>query len=106
MSSIICFLISYIASKGRSHLLLRNRKQNNIKKKNFSLYKEEESKSDVEEEKNVSDLKDEIYSLTKKLNDKEKEAKQNEKYADLLSDLFQKGIIDAEGNFIQEINEY
>ena len=40
--------------------------------------------------------------MNKKLKEKEKELKEGEKYATLLSDLFQKGIIDADGNFIQD----
>ena len=44
--------------------------------------------------------------LHNQLKIKDEEVKQNEKYVDLLSDLFQKGIIDADVNFIQNINDF
>ena len=44
--------------------------------------------------------------LHNQLKNKDEEVKQNEKYADLLSDLFQKWIIDADVNFIQNINDF
>ena len=95
--------INIIASKGRSHLLMRTPKLKSDRKKNMHLYKDEEEKS--EDEKNdVKILKDEIKKLNEQLNDKQKEIRKSEKYGDLLSDLFQKGIIDNEGNFIEEKN--
>ena len=106
VSSMLCKLLNCLASKGRSHLLIRTPKQRNIKTRNVALYREDESKSDEEEEKDARSLKDEVISLTKKLNEKEKEIEKHEKYADLLSDLFQKGIIDGEGNFIQDNIEF
>ena len=94
-----------IATKGRSHLLLRTPKQKNERKKNISLYKDEEDKLE-EESKEVESLKDEIKNLTQQLKKKEEEIKDNEKYGDLLSDLFQKGIIDEEGNFINDQQDF
>ena len=87
-----------LASKGRSHLLLRTPKEKKVKSRNIRLYKDEESKSEEE--------KEEIKTLTKKIKEKETEIKKNEKYADLLGDLFQRGIIDADGNFIDGAQEH
>ena len=95
-----------LASKGRSHLLLRTPKEKEVKSRNIRLYKDEESKSEEEEKEEINVLKEEIKILTKKIKEKETEIKKNEKYADLLGDLFQWGIIDADGNFIDEAQEY
>ena len=94
-----------LASKGRSHLLLRTFKEKKVKSRNIRLYKDEESKSEEEKEE-INVLKEEIKTLTKKIKEKETEINKNEKYADLLGDLFQRGIIDADGNFIDEAQEY
>ena len=67
----------------------------------MALYKDEEVKSE-ESDEDINDLKEEINSLTQQLKNKDKEIQKNEKYVDLLSDLFQKGIIDSDGNFIEQ----
>ena len=88
-----------IASKGRSHLLLRTLKKHSSSKRNIVLCRNEESKSEQEND-DVDLLKDKMKSFSKQLIDKE--VQQNEKYADLLADLSQKGIIDENGNFINK----
>ena len=95
------FLLFIVASKGRSHLLLRTPKERNLKKRNIPLYRDEEEKGE-ESDEDINAMKDEIKSLTQQLKEKDKEINKNEKYADLLSDLFQKGIIDSQGNFIDQ----
>ena len=70
--------------------MIREPKQRNKMSRNIPLYKEDESKSNEEEEKDIIDLKDQVLSLSQKLKEKENEIKQHEKYADLLNDLFQK----------------
>ena len=40
--------------------------------------------------------------LSIKLKDKDEESKENDKNADLLNELFQRGIIDSEGNLIDQ----
>ena len=64
------------------------------------MYKDEENKSE-ESAEDVDVLKTEIKSLTQQLKEKDREINKNEQYADLLSDLFQKGIIDLDRNFIE-----
>ena len=91
--------------KGRSHLLLRIPKISSSKKRNMPLYKDEEIKHE-ESDEDVNSLKEEIERLNTKLTQKEKESQESQKYADLLSDLYEKGIIDADGNFINENQEY
>ena len=67
----------------------------------MALYKDEGVKSEVSDE-DINDLKEEINSWTQQLINKDKEILKNEKYVDLQSDLFQKGIIDSDGNFIEQ----
>ena len=40
--------------------------------------------------------------LKNQLNSNKEESKEHDKYADLLNNLYQKGIIDVESNFIEE----
>ena len=42
-----------------------------------------------------------MKSLKEQLQSKGEETKENDNYADLLNDLFQKGIIDEHGKFIK-----
>ena len=65
VSSKLSFLIIFIASKGKNHLLLRTPKQKNDRKKNIALYKDEEVKYE-EKSKEVESLKEEIKNLTSK----------------------------------------
>ena len=101
ISSKISAFMYFIATRGRSHLLMRTSKHKNERARHVNLYKDEESKSE-DEENCIDTLKDEIKKLSQELNEKQNEIRKNEKYGDLLSDLFQKGIIDSEGNFIED----
>ena len=74
--------------------------QKGIKLKGRRIDISEEEKEDIES------LRNEVLKLHNQLKNKDEEVKQNEKYADLLSDLFQKGIIDADVNSIQNINDF
>ena len=65
--------------------------------------KEEEKQADVKiiiSERKIQSLKKEIERLKEILNQKEINSEQNEKYAELLSELYEKGIIDMDGKFI------
>ena len=65
--------------------------------------KEEEEQADVKiikSERKIQSLKAEIKRLKEILNQKEINSEQNEKYAELLSELYEKGIIDMDGEFI------
>ena len=75
----------------------------NFKNKNNEeiLSKEEEEKI-PEGKKQIDDLKSEIELLRKELELKEKESDQQDKYALLLNNLFNKGIIDEDGNFLNQ----
>ena len=50
----------------------------------------------------ISELKSEIQLLKNELEDKDKESNQQDKYAKLLNNLFYKGIIDEDGNFLNQ----
>ena len=58
----------------------------------------------MEEEKDsqISKLQNEICKLKNELETNREIIDKNDKYADLLNDLFHKGIIDEEGNFLDE----
>ena len=59
----------------------------------------------VEKENKIRFLQNEILSLWYKLEQKEEVQEKSDKYADLLNDLFHKGIIDSNGNFIEEYDK-
>ena len=96
-------MISYkfTAKRGRSHLLIRKSKG-----LNQLLDQREESKDgDLNEsikDSQIIDLKDEIINLKRELESKEKRLDHSDKYADLLNDLFHKGIIDENGDFLEK----
>ena len=81
--------------------MLRTPKEMKSSKRRMPLYKDEEIKGE-ESDEDIDTLKNEIKSLTQQLKDKDKVIDKSEEYADLLSDLFQKGIIDSQGNFIEQ----
>ena len=93
-------LLSNIASKGRSHLLLREPDEGKNPKKLKEKFDVSNEKLSSAEEKIVY-LKNEVKSLKEQLQSKGEETKENDNYADLLNDLFQKGIIDEHGKFIK-----
>ena len=65
--------------------------------------KKEEKQADVKiikSERKIQSLKTEIERLKEILNQKEINSEQNEKYAELLSELYEKDIIDMDGKFI------
>ena len=50
--------------------------------------------------KTISNLKDKISKLTEQIKQKYDENDEDQKYRDILSDLYEKGLIDEEGNAI------
>ena len=81
--------------------MLRTPNLRNHKKNNVALYRDEESK--LEEDKNELDaMKEKIKCSTKDIKKKDERIQENQKYADLLTDFFQKGIIDSKGKFIHD----
>ena len=85
-------------------MLLRKRQQNLVESNR-------EESEPLEEEKQQSytqiirDLKSEVSKLKNELDEKKEDNEVRNKYADLLSDLFFKGIIDENGKFIKEKDE-
>ena len=80
-------------------MLLRNKRNSEVEIES----KEEEKQADVKiikSERKIQSLKTEIERLKEMLNQKEINSEQNEKYAELLSELYEKGIIDMDGKFI------
>ena len=80
-------------------MLLRNKRNSEVEIES----KEEEKQADVKiikSERKIQSLKTEIERLKEMLNQKEINSEQNEKYAELLSELYENGIIDMDGKFI------
>ena len=79
--------------------MLRNKRSSD----DVSESKEEDKQTEIREiksERKIHSLKSEIERLTDIIKEKEVNTQQNEKYAELLSELFEKGIIDVDGKFI------
>ena len=81
--------------KGKSHFLARQPKKNNYLIKLEKM--EEESKYDA---KLMDTLKLKINRLNKKIENYEIEKQENEDYSEKMNKLYQLGIIDEEGNLI------
>ena len=80
-------------------MLLRNKRSSD----DVSESKEEDKQTEIREiksDRKIQTLKSEIERLTDIIKEKEVNTQQNEKYAELLSELFEKGIIDVDGKFI------
>ena len=90
-----------LASKGRSHMLLSHIPNAKNKEDSKELSKNEEEKLSTYKDQ-ISELKSEIQLLKNELEDKDKESNQQDKYAKLLNNIFHKGIIDEDGNFLNQ----
>ena len=85
--------------KGRSHLLLRDKEEEktargmrNIAESNRNRY--------IRAEEEVEFLKGQIEKLNDEIDKSRQILKEDEKHRDLLNELFHKGIIDEDGNFV------
>ena len=76
-------------------------------KKKRSNEEDVKNEADQEEEKfpvknrRILELQNQVVELTKKLEDNRKDSDKNEEYAELLNNLYHKGIIDDKGNFLE-----
>ena len=61
---------------------------------------EEEDKSESLKDQEIASLQDEVLKLTQALSGKDDLVKRHDEYADLLNELFKRGIITSEGEFI------
>ena len=80
-------------------MLLRSKSVFNDESKSKEEDKELES-WDAKSKREIHSLKSEIEQLKSIINQKEKDSQESQKYAELLSELYEKGIIDTEGKFI------
>ena len=89
----------YLASKGKSHLLIRKKisANQNIRR---NTEDDEEEKLGISRESEINSLKDQIVMLSQEVKRLEKDSNENEKNADLLNELYQRGIIKEEGELI------
>ena len=61
-----------------------------------------EDKSENPKDQEIASLKDEVLKFTQALSGKNDLAKRHDEYADLLNELFKRGIITSEGEFIED----
>ena len=89
----------YLVSKGKSHLLIRKKisANQNIRR---NTEDDEEEKLGISRESEINSLKDWIVMLSQEVKRLEKDSKENGKNADLLNELYQRGIINEEGELI------
>ena len=102
ISSICVCLIRIIATKGRSHMLIRKSSEVPVRRQLREENKDEEDK-DENKDSQILYLKNEVAKLKEELRVNNDSIDRNDKYADLLNDLFHKGIIDEEGNFLNDM---
>ena len=96
------FLVSHsssyfrIVKKGKSHLLLKSA----INKKRNELQRQNEEEKDGQREA-IEILQEEITSLKKELLERDKVIDEYENDSEILKSLYNKGIIDLDGNVIE-----
>lgn len=89
-----------VASKGKSHLLIRKKPEKEESKSELGL--EDAMALHMEEKDDEIDyLKSEVEKLKNEIEQRVEDKEKADKYGDLLNDLFQKGIIDATGSFVE-----
>ena len=89
-------LLKFIAAKGRSHLLLRCKPTRELT--SDSNEEEKESGKNLNKsERKIQILKREIEKLRDVISQNEKDSQENQKYAELLSELYDRGVIDTDG---------
>ena len=91
----LCISNCSIATKGRSHLLL-----NTTKKEKRMKDKEDQERKMEELVEHNSEMKKMITNMRSELVDLRKKNESSEKNEDILHNLFERGIIDEEGNLI------
>ena len=88
-----------LASKGRSHLLLRDLEEEKTVK-GLKRIKNQQSIQINEAEDEIEKLRKEISLLQSEIDQRDCYEKEEEKHRQLLSDLYEKGIIDEDGNYV------
>ena len=92
-------ILCFIAAKGSSHLLLRDKSNKYLKSDSYEEEKKFEG-SDAKSTRKIQSLKQEIEKFKNIINQKEKNSQENEKYAELLSELYDKGLIGTQGKIV------
>ena len=93
-------IIIHLASKERSHLLLRDPDENKIPRKVKEKLDQKDQELD-EADMTIHTLKNEINELSNKIKRKSEEIKEGSNYADMLNELSHRGIINENGNIIE-----
>ena len=70
------------------------------RKQSFSQDEENKNYKDGDSRSHIQSLQNQILELSEKLDRKHKESEKQIKYADMLGDLYQRGIIDEDGNVL------
>ena len=79
-------------------LIKKRRKQSFSQDEENKNYREEYK--DGDSRSHIQSLQNQILELSEKLDRKHKESEKQIKYADMLGDLYQRGIIDEDGNVL------
>ena len=83
-----------LAINGRSHLMLNTQKRNDLRMKK-QIIKERPGQQEL-----LEDMRQEISQLNSKLKQQDENFKEEKKNSNILAHLFDKGIIDQEGNLL------
>ena len=97
-------MLIFLVSKGRSHLLLRDIDEEKTIK-GLRKIKEKQSLEINAAEDKIDRLNREILILQAEIAQQNLSFKEEEKHRQLLSNLYDKGVIDENGNYINEEND-
>ena len=99
ISSMLNIIVIILAKKGRSHLLLRDLEEEKTLK--GMKKKVDEHKERCIRAEEVEFLKGQIEKLSDEVEKNKLIIKEDDKHRDLLNELYHKGIIDEDENFIE-----
>ena len=89
-----------VAQRGRSHLLLRDQEEEKTVKGIKKIADEHKRKYEAMLNENEY-LKSEIERIEDELEKRKSDLNENDRNRDLSSELYEKGVIDEDGNIIQ-----
>ena len=89
-----------LAAKGRSHLLLRDLEEEKTVK-GLKKIKDKQEAEPIEAGQEIRSLKDEILRLENEMELNNQRLIEENEHRELLSSLYEKGIIDEEGNLVE-----
>ena len=100
ISSKVNIYFIHIAQRGRSHLLLRDQEEEKAVK-GIKKIADKNKKKYIEMWNENEYLKSEIEKIEEELERRKNDGEENKRNRGLLSDLYERGIIDEDGNIIK-----